>query len=107
MTTICVGNLRLSATADDIRALFERHGSVESVQLINDRETGSPRGSCFVEKAAADAQTAIAQLNGYQMGDPPGAAGERSPGAVAGPQTAGQRIRRWRSATLPNRSATS
>lgn len=69
MTTIYVGNLPFSATADDVRALFERHGKVDSVKLINDRETGKPRGFCFVEMSAADAQTAIAQMNGHQMGD--------------------------------------
>ncbi len=64
MTTIYVGNLPVSATADDIRALFERHGKVESVKLTNDRETGKPRGFCFVETSAGDAQGAIAQMNG-------------------------------------------
>ena len=37
--------------------LFERHGKVESVKLINDRETGRPRGFAFVDMAAGDAQT--------------------------------------------------
>jgi len=44
MTTIYVGNLPFNATEQDVRALFERHGTVESVKLINDRETGKPRG---------------------------------------------------------------
>ncbi len=46
MTTIYVGNLPFTATEDEVRALFERHGKVESVKLINDRETGRPRGFC-------------------------------------------------------------
>jgi RNA recognition motif-containing protein len=68
MTTIYVGNLPFSATAEDVRALFERHGKVESVKLINDRETGKPRGFGFVEMPSAEAQAAIQQMNGFQMG---------------------------------------
>ena len=71
MTTIYVGNLPFSATEDDVRALFEKHGSVESVKLINDRETGRPRGFGFVEMSSSDAQTAIAQVNGFNMGGRP------------------------------------
>jgi RNA recognition motif-containing protein len=41
---------------------------VESVKLINDRETGKPRGFGFVDMAQADAQTAIEALNGQQLG---------------------------------------
>ncbi len=45
MTTIYVGNLPFNATEQDVRALFEPHGAVDSVKLINDRETGKPRAS--------------------------------------------------------------
>jgi len=45
---IYVGNLPFSATEDELRELFERHGAVQSVALINDRETGRPRGVGFV-----------------------------------------------------------
>jgi hypothetical protein len=68
MTTIYVGNLPFSATEDEIRGLFEKHGAVESVKLINDRETGRPRGFGFVEMSGSDAQAAIAQMNGFDMG---------------------------------------
>jgi RNA recognition motif-containing protein len=71
MTTIYVGNLPFNATEPDLRALFERHGTVESVKLINDRETGKPRGFGFVEMAQADAQAAIEALNGQQLGGRP------------------------------------
>lgn len=71
MTTIYVGNLPFSATEDEVRGLFERHGKVESVKMINDRETGRPRGFGFVEMAAGEAQNAIQQLNGFQMGGRP------------------------------------
>ncbi len=71
MTTIYVGNLPFNATEQDLRALFERHGAVEAVKLINDRETGKPRGFGFVDMAPADAQTAIQELNGQQLGGRP------------------------------------
>ncbi len=68
MTTIYVGNLPFSATEDDVRALYEAHGTVESVKLVNDRETGRPRGFGFVDMPSADAQKAIAATNGHEMG---------------------------------------
>jgi RNA recognition motif-containing protein len=71
MTTIYVGNLPFNATEQDLRALFESHGTVESVKLINDRETGKPRGFGFVEMAQTDAQAAIQALNGQQLGGRP------------------------------------
>ena len=54
-----------------MRALFEQHGTVESVSLINDRETGRPRGFGFVEMSSADAARAIQNLNGKDMGGRP------------------------------------
>ena len=68
MTTIYVGNLPFSATEDEVRQLFEKHGKVESVKLINDRETGRPRGFGFVEMASSgDAQRAIQELDGHDL----------------------------------------
>ena len=64
---IYVGNLPFSATDDEVRALFAEYGSVESVQLITDRETGRPRGFGFVEMADG-ADEAISALNQTQMG---------------------------------------
>lgn len=71
MPTIYVGNLPFNATEQDLRVLFERHGTVDSVKLINDRETGKPRGFGFVDMPPAEAQGAIQALNGYQMGGRP------------------------------------
>jgi len=67
MTTLYVGNLPFTATETDVKALFERHGKVDSVKLINDRETGKPRGFGFVEMAQNEALAAIQALNGFQM----------------------------------------
>ena len=71
MTTIYVGNLPFSATEDEVRSLFENYGKVESAKIIMDRETGRPRGFAFVEMDSADAQNAIAQTNGRDMGGRP------------------------------------
>ena len=68
MTKIYVGNLPFTATEDQVRALFATHGTVESVALPNDRETGRPRGFGFVEMPRSDAARAIQNLNGQDMG---------------------------------------
>ena len=62
---IYVGNLPFSATEDEVRALFEGFGEVISVSLINDRETGRPRGFGFVEMSdgADEAIQALDQSN--------------------------------------------
>jgi len=64
-----VGNLPFSVTEDELREIFERHGRVDSVNVITDRETGRPRGFGFVEMAEASAATdAIRALDGTQLG---------------------------------------
>jgi len=68
MSKIYVGNLPFSATATAIRELFGQHGTVESVALITDRDTGQPRGFGFVEMPRADAAKAIQNLNGQDLG---------------------------------------
>lgn len=65
---IYVGNLPFSATEADIEALFGQHGTVQSVALISDRDTGRPRGFGFVEMEAAGADAAISALDGAMMG---------------------------------------
>ena len=67
MTKLYVGNLPFSATDDAVRALFAKHGTVEKVALITDRETGRPRGFGFVEMSNADASRAMQALNGVDM----------------------------------------
>ena len=68
MTKIYVGNLPFTASEQDLRTLFSQHGTVESVALPTDRETGRPRGFGFVEMNQADAARAIQSLNGQDMG---------------------------------------
>lgn len=71
MAKIYVGNLPFSADEAAVRALFSQHGTVESVALPTDRETGRPRGFGFVEMPQADAARAIQALNGYSMSGRP------------------------------------
>lgn len=67
MKKIYVGNLPFSATTDEVRELFEAHGEVRSVDLINDRETGRPRGFGFVEMEDEGALAAIEALDGTSL----------------------------------------
>ena len=71
MTKIYVGNLPFSATESEVRDMFSQHGTVESVSLITDRDTGRPRGFGFVEMSRADSSRAIQALNGKDMGGRP------------------------------------
>jgi RNA recognition motif-containing protein len=71
MAKIYVGNLPFTANETEVRALFSQHGTVESVSLPTDRETGRPRGFGFVEMSQADASRAIQNLNGYSMNGRP------------------------------------
>jgi len=71
MTKIYVGNLPFTANENEVRELFAQFGTVESVSLITDRDTGRPRGFGFVEMSRADASRAIQNLNGKDMGGRP------------------------------------
>ena len=66
---IYVGNLPFTSTEVDLKAVFARHGTVDSVNIIMDRETGRPRGFAFVEMAEASAAAdAIRALDGSDLG---------------------------------------
>lgn len=67
MKKIYVGNLPFSATEEQVRTLFGTHGAVQSVALINDRETGRPRGFGFVEISDEGLAPALKALDGYEM----------------------------------------
>jgi RNA recognition motif-containing protein len=67
MKKLYVGNLAFSATEKEIRELFGQYGSVASVSLITDRETGQPRGFGFVEMEDG-ADNAIRALDGKEVG---------------------------------------
>jgi len=64
-----VGNLAWSTTEEELRAAFEAYGEVTSVKLIEDRETGRPRGFAFVEMSDdSAAQEAISAMEGKDLG---------------------------------------
>lgn len=65
---IYVGNLPFKMTEPELEALFTPFGSVDRVNIIHDRETGRSRGFGFVEMDAESAQTAIAELDGKELG---------------------------------------
>jgi len=67
MKKLYVGNLAFSATEKEIRDLFGQYGSVSSVSLITDRETGQPRGFGFVEMEDG-ADDAVRALDGKEVG---------------------------------------
>ncbi len=63
-----VGNLSFQTTNEDLQSLFEQAGTVESVNVIEDRETGRSRGFGFVEMASnEEGQKAIEQFNGKEF----------------------------------------
>jgi RNA recognition motif-containing protein len=62
-----VGNLSYQMTSSDLQELFSQHGTVQSAEVISDRETGRSKGFGFVEMTSDDeADAAIAALNGQE-----------------------------------------
>lgn len=65
-----VGNLSYETSEDDLRTLFAQAGTVNSVALIKDRDTGRSKGFAFVEMSTqAEAQKAISMFNAFRMND--------------------------------------
>ncbi|CAN5622217.1 hypothetical protein BH09PLA1_BH09PLA1_34510 [soil metagenome] len=64
-----VGNLSYDVDSSQLEQLFSAHGTVESAQVISDRDTGRSKGFGFVEMASdSEAQAAIAAMNGQEHG---------------------------------------
>ncbi|MEP6850272.1 MAG: RNA-binding protein [Acidobacteriota bacterium] len=67
-TKLYVGNISFNTSNQDLNDIFGAIGTVESANIIEDRETGRSRGFGFVEMASKeDAENAIAQLNGKEV----------------------------------------
>ena len=65
---IYVGNLAYGVSSSDLQQMFEAHGTVQSAQVIMDRDTGRSKGFGFVEMdSEQEAQAAITALNGQQV----------------------------------------
>ena len=94
MKKLYVGNLSYEATEETIRSLFESHGTVESVNLIVDRDTGKSKGFGFVEMTNdAEAGRAIAGVNGKEIGGRALTVNEARPKADRA--TGGYKASRW------------
>jgi len=64
-----VGNLSFSSSEEDITSAFSAYGTVTSVNLITDRDTGRPRGFAFVEMGSdAEAAAALQAMDGHELG---------------------------------------
>ena len=67
-TNLYIGNVSFETTNSDLEALFAQVGTVSSVNIIMDRDTGRSRGFGFVEMGAdSEAQAAIEQFDGYEL----------------------------------------
>ena len=99
MTKLFVGNLSFRTTQDDLVAAFSPFGTVEGVNIINDRDSGQPRGFAFVEMTdAGEAETAIRSLNGTELAGRPINVNEARPregGGGGRNHGGGNRERRW------------
>jgi cold-inducible RNA-binding protein len=63
-----VGNLSFDLADNDLKTLFEPHGTVQSAQVINDRDTGRSKGFGFVEMGSGEeAQAATVALSGKEV----------------------------------------
>lgn len=67
MKSIYVGNIPFKASEEELAELFGQYGSVSSVKLVTDRETGKKRGFGFVEMEEEEAQKAVDALEGYEF----------------------------------------
>ena len=75
-----VGNLSYNTTSSDLEQLFAAHGSVQSAEVIADRETGRSKGFGFVQMGSdEEAQAAIAALNGQENDGRPLTVNEAKP----------------------------
>jgi RNA recognition motif-containing protein len=85
-----VGNLTYEVTDSDLQTLFAPHGTVQSAQVIIDRDTGRSKGFGFVEMDTSDhAQAAITALNGQESNGRTLTVNEARPREDRGGQRAG------------------
>ena len=69
-TKIYVGNLSYTTTEEELKQLFSQAGTVTSVAMIKDRDTGQSKGFAFIEMSnQAEAEKAISMFNGKSMGN--------------------------------------
>jgi len=89
-TKLYIGNLPFKAREEELQALFQQAGAVESVNIIRDKISGQSRGFGFVEMASAeDAQKAIEMFNGHSMENREIIVNEARPQAPRSPRSGG------------------
>lgn len=87
MKNLFVGNMSFQTTETDLRALFEPFGQVTRIHIVNDRETGQPRGFAFVEMAKdEEAAKAMSDLNGKEVAGRALRVNEATPKTAGGPR---------------------
>ena len=92
MKNLYVGNLPHATNEAELRTIFETHGAIAKISLVTDRDTGRSRGFAFVEMAsAAEADKAMAALNGTEIGGRTLTVNEAKP-KTDRPKTGGQRF---------------
>ena len=88
MKSVFVGNLSLDTIEGELRSLFEPFGEIGRISMINDRETGRPRGFAFVEMAdEVEAAKAMADLNGREVAGRALKVNEATPRLERGPRS--------------------
>lgn len=86
-----VGNMSYEMDSSALQELFAAHGTVQSAEIISDRETGRSKGFGFVEMGSdAEAQAAIAALNGKEHGGRALTVNEAKPRESRGPGGGGR-----------------
>ena len=69
MKSLYVGNLPWSVKDEDLKTKFSEFGNVISARIVADKFSGRSRGFGFVDMEDADAEKAIAAMNGFKWGD--------------------------------------
>ena len=93
--------MRLGTTEQSVRSLFEPYGTVDRVSIVTDRETGQPKGFAFVEMSNdAEAEKAMAAVNGKDVGGRTLAVNEARPKTAGGARRPNNRDRFSREAPV-------
>ena len=91
-----VGNLGFDVSSSDLEQLFASHGTVDSANVITDRSTGQSKGFGFVEMSSnAEAEAAIAAVDGKEFGGRTLKVNEARPRPAGGGGGGGGRRGRW------------
>lgn len=91
---IYIGNLSHNTTEDQLRQAFEGFGTVSTVKIITDRDTGQPRGFGFVEMSTKEEATAaISGLNGQELNGREMNVNEAKPRGDSGNRSGGNNYR--------------